>query len=509
MEFLALIIFSYIMYIVMKNIFIKLGLVVANTNQQTMNAFNPLGHFLKFLISGVKSDGLMSAYKQDKIFSSSNKGLVLNGYDKRLTPKESFNHLALISRTGGGKTTSYVIPNIFKLAQDKNSLVITDISGELYNQTSGFLKSQGYKIYVLNPENLNESIGYNPLFYANDSMKIDELVSILLKSNKESNSTNAENEYWDNGAKSLISILIKVLIAKNDYKYINLANVRHLINNFGTDGEALYSLIDEYADDKTYYEFLGFKNMNPQTMLSIVANANVALSPIGINENLEKLTSTHTINFEKFRKEKSVLFVKIPGQKQRQYKFLLNIFYTQFFNFMMEKLPTKQDLDIYCLLDEFGNMNIPSFDTTITTIRKYRVSISIILQDINQLEKTYGKLNAQTIINGGISSKLFYSGAGLPTTKMLSEMLGEIEHIKTDINGNFYYKNEPVMKSSDIRTMSDNEALFITSNKLPAKLKIKPYYNDFIFKNYAKLPPFKINVSNHLNEVKYIELENN
>jgi type IV secretory pathway TraG/TraD family ATPase VirD4 len=182
----------------MKNIFIKLGLVVANTNQQTMNAFNPLGHFLKFLISGVKSDGLMSAYKQDKIFSSSNKGLVLNGYDKRLTPKESFNHLALISRTGGGKTTSYVIPNIFKLAQDKNSLVITDISGELYNQTSGFLKSQGYKIYVLNPENLNESIGYNPLFYANDSMKIDELVSILLKSNKESNSTNAENEYWDN-----------------------------------------------------------------------------------------------------------------------------------------------------------------------------------------------------------------------------------------------------------------------------------------------------------------------
>jgi hypothetical protein len=65
------------------------------------------------------------------------------------------------------------------------------------------------------------------------------------------------------------------------------------------------------------------------------------------------------------------------------------------------------------------------------------------------------------------------------------------------------------MKSSDIRTMSDNEALFITSNKLPAKLKIKPYYNDFIFKNYAKLPPFKINVSNHLNEVKYIELENN
>ena len=39
-------------------------------------------------------------------------------------------------------------------------MVITDISGELYSQTSGYLKSKGYKIYILNTENLDESIGY-------------------------------------------------------------------------------------------------------------------------------------------------------------------------------------------------------------------------------------------------------------------------------------------------------------------------------------------------------------
>ncbi len=495
------------MYIVMKNVFIKLGFTFINGNRRTMNFFNPLGHLFKLLIGGFKNDGMMSSYKQNKIFSSKNTGLLIDGKDKRLSEKESFNHLALISRTGGGKTTSYVIPNIFKLASEKKSMVITDISGELFKATSGYLKSKGYKIYVLNPENLNESIGYNPLFYIKDSLDIDELVNVLIKSNKETTSTSSENEYWDNGAKLLISILIKILLAKNDYRYINLANVRHLINNFGSDGEALFTLIDEFADDSTYNDFRGFIKMNPQTMLSIVSTANVALSPIAINENLAKLTSNHTINFDKIRAEKSVIYIKILGQKQRQYKFLLNIFYNQFFSYMMEKLPSKNDLAIYCLLDEFGNMNLPNFDTTITTIRKYKISISIILQDINQLEKTYGKANSQTILNGGISSKLYYSGAGLGVTQILSEMLGDIENIKTDIEGNFYYRNEKVMSSSEIRTMADDEALFITSNLLPAKLKIKPFFKDFIFKQYSKKAPFKIDSKNHLKDIEYLDLE--
>lgn len=506
MELLALLIFIFLMYFVMKNVFIKLGLVVASSNKKTMNFFNPLGHFLKLLINGVKSDGLMSSYKQDKIFPSSNKGLLLDGKDKRLSLKDSFNHLALISRTGGGKTTSYVIPNIFKLANEKNSMVITDISGELYEKTSGYLHSKGYKIYVLNPEDLNESIGYNPLYYIKDSVDIDEIATILIKSNKESHSTSGDSEYWESGAKSVISIFIKLLLNRQNPKHMNLANVKYLINNFGTNGEDIRHLFEDSNDEKLKDEFYALTRINSNTLTSIIANANVALNPIAINDNLEKLTANHTINFDKFRKEKSVIYIKIPGQKQKQYKFLLNIFYQQFFNHMMLNLPDKSDLPIFCLLDEFGNMNLPNFDTTITTIRKYKISISIILQDINQLENVYGKINSKTIINGGISSKLYYSGTGLPTARELSEMLGEIENIRTDINGNFYFKEERVMKANEIRTMKDDEALFITANLIPAKLKIKPYYKDFIFKQYSKMPKFKIDAKGHLENIDFIEI---
>jgi type IV secretory pathway TraG/TraD family ATPase VirD4 len=491
----------------MKQFFTKLGFSFFSAkNRGESHIFNPLMQGARLLFKGFSPTGLMGGFEKNKIFSSSNKGLLIDGHKHRLSLKDSFNHFALISRTGGGKTTSFVIPNILKLANEKNSMIITDISGELFEQTSGYLSSCGYKVYVLNPENLSESIGYNPLYYATDSTKIDELVQILVKSSKDNrNATMDNSEFWDNGAKSLISILIKILISTGNHKYINLANVRYLINNYGGDGEDLFHLVDNFADDKTYYEFRGFIKGNPSTVLSMVSTANVALSPLGINDNLEKLTSKHTINFDSFRKEKSVIYIKTPANKQKQYSFLQNIFYHQFFNYMMESLPKRGDLPIFCLLDEFGNLNLPEFETTITTIRKYNVSISIILQDIAQLQNKYGSENANTILYGGIASKLFYSGADLPTTEMLSKILGLKDEVKTNIDGRFYLKEQAIMSSSEIRTMKDDEALFVMTNKLPLKFQIKPYYRDFILKHLTKKAPYKISMSDDFS-VEYIDL---
>jgi type IV secretory pathway TraG/TraD family ATPase VirD4 len=239
---------------------------------------------------------------------------------------------------------------------------------------------------------------------------------------------------------------------------------------------------------------------------SIVATANIALSPIGTNDNLEKLMLTHTINFDSFRKEKSVIYIKIPEQDLDDYKFLLNIFYHQFFSSVMNKRPDNNELPIFCVLDEFGNMNLPNFNTTITTARKYKVSIFIILQNLNQLIEKYGRVGADIIFDGGIASKLFFSGADLPTTEFLSKLLGDKEVMKTTMSGFSYMGKEPVMKSQDIRTMDDNEALFIMTNKLPLKLKMKPYFNNFILNQYSKIEPFQIK-HNIIDKVEYIDLE--
>lgn len=303
-----------------------------------------------------------------------------------------------------------------------------------------------------------------------------------------------------------IKDLIKYLFYKKEYKYFNFANTKFLINHFWNDWEFLKSLFNEIKDEKLKSEFLALTKINQNTLSSILATANIALNPIAINDNLEKLTSNNSIDFKDFRKEKSVIYIKIPWQKQNQYSFLLNIFYQQFFNSMMSELPKDKDLPIFCLLDEFWNMNLPNFETTITTIRKYNVSISIILQNIKQLENKYWKANAQTILNGGIASKLFFSGADLETTEMLSKILWEKKEVIRAKNGLLNIQDVPIMKDYKIRTMWDNEALFIMANKLPLKLKVKPYFRDSVFKSFTKIVPFKVKKNKIIDKIEYIKL---
>ncbi len=389
----------------------------------------------------------MKKSEENNFLKSSNKGLYLDGQNKRLSLKNSFKHMGIIAISGIGKTTAYIIPNILKLASNNSSMIITDLSGELYQTTSGYLKKRGYNIQILDPENSPESLAYNPLYYASDSSAIDLISETIIRSS-------------------------------------NLGEIK-------ADGRKLDKFIHTYADEKT--------------VLSYVTIANTSLNAIGINDNLEQMTLNHSINFKRFRKEKTALYIKIPQQKQKQYSFLLNLFYKQFFDSMMDELPTKNDLPVFCLLDEFGNMNIPDFSTIVTTIRKYQVSISVVMQDFNQLESQYGQSEAKTIMGGGINGKIFFGGSSLEITDMLSKMIGEIDVHKMDILGNIHFKKEAVISSSEIRTMQDDEALFIFANKLPVMLKTKPYFKNFTLNNYSKISPHTPKSQNHP-KVEYLDI---
>jgi type IV secretory pathway TraG/TraD family ATPase VirD4 len=152
-------------------------------------------------------------------------------------------------------------------------------------------------------------------------------------------------------------------------------------------------------------------------------------------------------------------------------------------------------------------MNLPNFDTTVTTIRKYNISLSLIFQDVAQIEQKYGISNASTILNGGINSQLYFNGADLDTTEKLSKIIGFREKITPDPRGAFHFKDKRYMEAHEIRTMKDNEALFIMGNKQPLIVKFKPFYEDFMFKRYAQMDSYK-SKSHMIMDVEYIDLEN-
>ena len=101
-------------------------------------------------------------YKQ--FLNPANEGLLLDGDKLRLSERESFQNVCVIARVGAGKTSQYIIPNVLDKAERNCSLVINDPKGEVYEQTSQYMKDKGFEILVIDPENLDHSSRFNPLW---------------------------------------------------------------------------------------------------------------------------------------------------------------------------------------------------------------------------------------------------------------------------------------------------------------------------------------------------------
>lgn len=75
------------------------------------------------------------------------------------------------------------------------------------------------------------------------------------------------------------------------------------------------------------------------------------------------------------------------------------------------------------LMDEFANINeIPGFSEVLATVRKYNMSVVIILQSLSQLKKRYEK-DYESIIDN-CDTFIFLGSKGQETTEYVSKMLG-------------------------------------------------------------------------------------
>lgn len=447
----------------------------------------------------------LSKHEIKKILHSKHQGISINGTQgMSLSQEDSFKHLTLVAPSGAGKTSSYVIPSILLQLKKGGSIVVTDPSGEIFQNTSGYAEKMGYAIKVFNITNSITSLTYNPLEHVNNHRDIAYLSKTLIES---AFAPNSQNSFWNDGASLIVELLIKLLKTYHP-KYANLANIRYLLNSFGLDGSTITPLFMEPTVDKGLRsEFMGFINQEPKILQSFLSTAKTALKALTDSE-VANLLASDTLDFRTLRGQPTILYVICQESLIPHFSFIMKIFYSQLFNYCMEGVyPT--DLPIYVYMDEFGNLGkLNEFHTTLTTVRKYGVSISLILQDIEQLTNIYGSSQASIIMNGGTSSKLFLPGMSPTSCETLSKMLGTATIQDTNL---WTQKKDtpygrPLLTAEEIRTMKTGTGILIHGNKLPIQLNMMPYYQNKELNKYTKIAPFVFALSSIKPSVDYITL---
>ena len=311
----------------------------------------------------------------------------------------------MLDGSGSGKSASYVIPNAYQLL---GSYVFTDPKGELYDKTAGYLKTQGYDIKIFNLVNPKNSDGYNPLIHIQNEIDVDIIANTIVKG--QSDIKNQSDPYWDDMAEMLLKALIYYLLATRPPEEQNLASCAELVraaNNSG-GGNLLTELMNQLPyDHPARMNYKSIEIAPEKTYSSILSSLQSKLGKFD-SRDIADLTSTNTINFEDIGSKKTALYV-ISSDTHAAYDFLLTIFFSQ----MIQHLYDFADLNggalpqpTYFILDEFANIGrIPDFDKKISTSRSRKISFSVILQNLDQLEAVYDK-SYETII-GNCDTTIF------------------------------------------------------------------------------------------------------
>ena len=352
-----------------------------------------------------------------------NKGILLAENNYLPLDKRGNVNVLVVGGSGSGKSASYSIPNAYQML---GSYVFTDPKGELYDATAGYLRDHGYKIKVLNLVRPQFSDGYNPLMHISSEIDVDVIANTIVKGQK--SESGSSEPFWDDSAEMLLKALIYYLLATRPKEEQNLASCAELVRAANAKGGSnlLTELISALPYDhpaRMYYKSI---EIAPEkTYSSILSTLQSKLGKFDSKE-IAELTSTDTIDFEEIGNQRTAVYV-ISSDTHTAYDFLLTIFFSQ----MIQQLYDFADQNggrlkeqTFFILDEFANIGkIPDFDKKISTSRSRKISFSVILQNVDQLEAVYEK-SYETIM-GNCDTHLFLGSNSYKTVEYFSKQLGE------------------------------------------------------------------------------------
>lgn len=348
-------------------------------------------------------------------------------------------NILVVGGSGAGKSACYIKPNILQML---GSYVITDPKGELYRETSGFLKANGYEVRAFNLVNPEYSDRFNPLSHIIDHQSVDIIAHTIVTGATKGQGSN--DPFWDDTAKMLLKAAIYYVISVLPPEEQNISSCLNIIRQGGADPDVFKKLfIDELKPEHPgRKEYENFSTAADKTLQSIVISTISKITSFD-TPAMQRITTSNNINFDDLGNKKVALFV-ITSASDSTYDFISTIF----FSLMLQKLYAQADRNggtlknqVYFLLDEFANIGqIPDFNKKLSTTRSLGISISIVVQSLDQLEALY-KDNYENIL-GNCDTHLFLGSQAIKTCEYFSKSLGQ-KTIK--------FKSKSVNKDKDER----------------------------------------------------------
>ncbi len=392
-------------------------------------------------------------------------------------------HSLVIGATGSGKTQTVILPMVHSLAKAKESMIITDPKGEIYEKTSNMLRSRGYQILLLNFRDPQRGNAWNPMalpyeiYKSGNHDKAIELLDDLALNILYDDSNKNADPFWEKTSADYFSGVALGLFEDAKPEEININSVS-LATTVGEEKFGGSTYIKEYfaAKDPASAAAINASStiMAPnETKGSILSVFKQKVKLFASRDNLSEMLSHSDIDLESIGEKPTAVFIVIQDEK-KTYHSLVTILLKQIYETLIGvaqkhggQLPVRTNF----LLDEFANMPpLKDVTTMITAARSRRIRFTMIIQNFAQLDDVYGKEEAETI-RGNCGNIIYLITSELKALEEISKMCGEVKSKKDDKTA-----STPLVTVSDLQRMKQFEVIIMRMRKQPFKTKFTPYF---------------------------------
>lgn len=346
-------------------------------------------------------------------------------------------HSITIGATRSGKTRHEVLETIGLNGLAGNSMIITDIKGELYDFTAPFLREQDYETVVIDFDEKELSARINilqPVIDLIDTNQISEAIDATWDIVSQMVGEAKGEKIWNNGECATIAGSIMAVCYDNrhpeNHKYRNLTNAYYFLTEMCTPVKGVMPLQLYVMNLPNNHPAKGMFAVAdvapPETRGGFYTSAILTLR-LFTNPLIYNMTKQSDFAFEEIGIRRMALYIILPEDKLT-YHSIATLIVTQIYSSLSKyaknqggELP--QIVDYIC--DEFGNFaKIPSFAQMLTVAGGKRIRFNLFLQDYAQLEKVYEKEDARTIRNN-CNITVYLRSADVDTRESISKDLDE------------------------------------------------------------------------------------
>lgn len=374
-------------------------------------------------------------------------------------------NILVIGAPGTMKTRSVIQTSILQAVRRGESIFMTDPKGEGYEKNKSMLESHDYTVRAFNLKDFENGDSWNMLTSLDD--KDDGNAKIFAETviANAGGDSNSKDSYWNDNAMNFLKACL--LLHNTDsfgalYDFITGTNLPDFETAFANSPDRVSAL----------RAFKAFNQCSEQVKGQIINGLGIMID-VFQQDNVRNITDSDEIDLTLPAREKCAYFV-ITSDQHSTYNFLAMLFWVMSFINLIEYIDKHKDengdpttLPINMLFDEFSNIGIiPDFTKKISTVRSRNVYLTLIIQNLAQLQNRYPN-GAWEEIASCCDTTIFLGANDLTTAEYISERTGIMTtSVKTENN---MYERDRIALDRDATSRevtSDGQRMVMTTDEV-------------------------------------------